>query len=159
MGNQLVIPAATDARTALGQARPRGFAHIRVDNELGRGRLADTFRCWDESPEASGGAHVPMLTVKVHVRRDLTADLSSQISALEERRAKWSVEKMPSVLPHTRVAETPKAVFFARPYMTWSLFDRLHDRRASGPLSDLEKRWLVYQLLRAIAQVHSSIWG
>jgi phosphoinositide-3-kinase, regulatory subunit 4 len=59
---------------------------------------------------------------------------------------------IPNILPYDMVIETERAGFAIRQYVQGSLYDRISTRPF---LSIVEKKWITYQLLTAIAEVHS----
>ncbi|SPQ98223.1 unnamed protein product (mitochondrion) [Plasmodiophora brassicae] len=59
----------------------------------------------------------------------------------------------PCLLPFVSWHITPRAAFLVRPYIACSLYERLHMRPF---LTDTEKAWMVYCILRALATLHGA---
>ena len=61
------------------------------------------------------------------------------------------VSGTPNLLVHQRVMESPLAVYSIRPFLYSSLYDRISTRPF---LQSIEKKWLAFQLLSALASLH-----
>ncbi|EDV23910.1 uncharacterized protein TRIADDRAFT_57612 [Trichoplax adhaerens] len=57
-----------------------------------------------------------------------------------------------SLLPFQRTMISDRAAFLIRQYMKYTLYDRISTRPF---LSDIEKKWIAFQLLTAVKQMHS----
>jgi phosphoinositide-3-kinase regulatory subunit 4 len=55
-------------------------------------------------------------------------------------------------LPYEVLGVSEKAVVFYRPYMKYSLYERINTRPFLLPI---EKAWLAYQLLVILKEIHS----
>lgn len=88
--------------------------------------------------------------VKAIMKPYSTFDIRSYVRQLtEERNALASV---PNALGYQRIVEVADGGFLVRQYMFSSVYDRLSTRPF---LEDIEKRWLSYQLLRAVQDCHA----
>jgi phosphoinositide-3-kinase regulatory subunit 4 len=63
----------------------------------------------------------------------------------------WALQGLPSVLPYSFIYQTDKAVYALRQFMSSCLYDRISTRPF---LSHVEKKWIAYQLLRAVSSAH-----
>ncbi len=80
---------------------------------------------------------------------------------LERLRSAFTLERHPNVLPHQRffkasnkagrAAPEQVTAFMVRQYFSSNLYDRLSTRPF---LTLIEKRWMAFQLLKALQQVH-----
>uniref|UniRef100_A0A5S6QW65 non-specific serine/threonine protein kinase n=1 Tax=Trichuris muris TaxID=70415 RepID=A0A5S6QW65_TRIMR len=89
--------------------------------------------------------------VKVFVVNDPSLPLSVYKIAIE--RIYEKLKDAPNCLPFSKVVQRSKASFLIRQYISYSLYDRLSTRPF---LTDVEKRWIVYQLLKALEQCHDN---
>lgn len=102
-----------------------------------------------------GRGHV---TVKVYVKRGFAEEnlkISESLQYIEDIGKKVRGDSSdrsdcPSILPYTISRESANAVCLVRPFITSSLNDRLHTHPF---LSDLERRWITFQLLQAASQL------
>lgn len=69
-------------------------------------------------------------------------------SEIEEREI---VTDIPNAISYSRVYETEKGVYLMRQYLYSSLYDRINTRPF---LEDIEKRWIVFQLLCGLRDCH-----
>lgn len=63
-----------------------------------------------------------------------------------------SLESLPNVLFHQKLIETERAAYSVRQYAFSSLYDRLSTRPF---LETVEKKWIAFQLLKGLADIHS----
>ncbi|CDW52648.1 Phosphoinositide 3-kinase regulatory subunit 4 [Trichuris trichiura] len=89
--------------------------------------------------------------VKVFVVNDPSLPLSLYKNAIE--RIYEKLKDSPNCLPFSKVMQSSKASFLIRQYISYSLYDRLSTRPF---LTDVEKRWIAYQLLKALEQCHDN---
>eukprot|EP00292_Cryptomonas_paramecium_P012184 CAMPEP_0113692324 /NCGR_PEP_ID=MMETSP0038_2-20120614/19016_1 /TAXON_ID=2898 /ORGANISM="Cryptomonas paramecium" /LENGTH=291 /DNA_ID=CAMNT_0000614213 /DNA_START=1 /DNA_END=873 /DNA_ORIENTATION=+ /assembly_acc=CAM_ASM_000170 len=146
MGNQLATRLHVDFMSELPKVGDgEGIVFGRV---LGGGRFLKTLQCWHD-----GQMVVVKAFSKAFTERDVTQSLRECAERLELIREKLEKIPHPNVLPFTWFPETQRAAFLVRPYVNNSLKERL----ASRPfLTTIEKKWLVYQLLTALAQCHEA---
>ena len=70
---------------------------------------------------------------------------------LDDIRKTFTAASAPNVLPFARWIDGERAVFLVRQYFAYNCYDRLHTHPF---LTALEKKWLAYQLLEALRQLH-----
>ena len=71
---------------------------------------------------------------------------------LDDTRKTFTAAAAPNLLPFARWIDGERAVFLVRQYFAYNVYDRLHTHPF---LTQLEKKWLAYQLLEALRQLHS----
>lgn len=155
MGNAVPRQAAAPSQQAYIE-KPEKFLKeevppVRVVKQIGHGRFLKTYKCTENDR---------LMVVKVYVKRDADEDLGrwrvgidAIAKALSPRR------ECPNVQPYTKafVGRRPTtrgvtgAAFCVRQHFWSNLLDRLGTRPF---LSLIEKKWLLYQLLRAVEQCH-----
>jgi len=59
----------------------------------------------------------------------------------------------PGVISHRLIHESKEALYFARQYFAFNVFERFHVRPF---FSNVDKHWIAYQLLQATQQLHAS---
>jgi len=132
-----------------------------VQEQLGNGKFMKSFRC-----KVDG---MPVI-VKVYIKRDPNEDLSVAQEQIRELTVKLKPTDHPNLLPYhipiefqrsaildrrARLSPAP-AAFLVRQALFTSLYDRLSTRPF---LAMAEKKWLVYQLFKAVEQLHSvGLW-
>lgn len=84
---------------------------------------------------------------------DMNDELKRLIQIAHDLRNRFDLYQQPGVLPPPKIEENDKAIFMLRQYFAWNLYDRLFGQPS---LTDIEKAWLTYQLLRALDQMHSA---
>ncbi|XP_066254532.1 phosphoinositide 3-kinase regulatory subunit 4 [Euwallacea similis] len=89
------------------------------------------------------------LVAKLFIVRDPTLPLQVYKDRLEEIRKLLSTAVNCS--PYQRFIITDKAALFMREYVKYSLYDRISTRPF---LTDIEKRWITFQILYALHQCH-----
>ncbi|KAJ8665411.1 hypothetical protein QAD02_007073 [Eretmocerus hayati] len=113
---------------------------LRFDKSLGSTRFFKVARA--RSQEG-------LIVVKVFVIHDPTLPLSTHKDKLEEIKAKLA--SAVNCLPFQRMILNEKAGFVMREYVKYSLYDRISTRPF---LSNLEKKWITFQVLYALHQAH-----
>eukprot|EP00884_Botryococcus_braunii_P002635 jgi/Botrbrau1/12372/Bobra.0239s0021.1 len=73
------------------------------------------------------------------------------LDEIRERLAGLAAPQQSHVLPFYEIVELDRAAFLFRPYVYANLYLRLSSRPFLG---DVEKRWIAFQLLVALAQAH-----
>ncbi|KAK9909837.1 hypothetical protein WJX75_008190 [Coccomyxa subellipsoidea] len=137
MGNQLSQPQ---------KLQPEHLAEVPkvvLKENLGGGRFLKTLLCLHDD----GG----LVVVKVYYKRDDVPDLRAYEARLLEIRQRLSGPAWVHVLPFQAFLESDRAAYLIRPYIFADLYHRLSTRPF---LSSIEKRWIAFQLLHALAQVH-----
>jgi len=139
MGNQLVALAPSQIYPVEHyiQDIPE---HVQFETSLGSTRFFKVAQCTSDTGP---------VVVKVFAIHDPSHSVKSyQERLLELRRI---LTPTFNCLPYTRAILTDKAGFIIRQYGKYSLYDRISTRPF---LSTVEKRWLTFQLLLAVDQVH-----
>jgi len=114
--------------------------HVQFENSLGSTRFFKVAQCTSDTGP---------VVVKVFAIHDPSHNIKSyQERLLDLRRI---LTPTFNCLPFTRAILTDKAGFIIRQYVKYSLYDRLSTRPF---LSTVEKKWLAFQLLLAVDQVH-----
>ena len=70
---------------------------------------------------------------------------------LDDIRKTFTASSAPNLLPFARWIDGERAVFLVRQYFAYNVYDRLHTHPF---LTALEKKWLAYQLLESLRQLH-----
>lgn len=101
------------------------------------------------------------VVVKIYVKWRQGVSLEKHARDLRRLRACVNCRSMCNVLPYQRLTESIPgkkyaSAFLIRQYMASNLYDRLSTRPL---LKDVEKRWIVYQLLQALDQCHTGGGG
>ncbi|KAI3438322.1 hypothetical protein D9Q98_000756 [Chlorella vulgaris] len=138
MGNQLTQPRldAAEAVAELGGS-------VTFKDSLGGGRFFKSSLCVHDD----GG----LVVVKVYAKRDDTPDLRPYRERLLGVRSALSGLDYPHTWAVQRVYESERAAFLVRQYLHANLAQRITTRPF---LTLIEKRWVAYQLLLALAQCH-----
>ena len=119
---------------------------LTFEEKLGGSRFMKTLRC-----TTNEGEHAPVV-VKVFLKGPNAPDLAPHAAQLREVRARLDAASCPNVLPFELTRETDKAAYLMRQYMHASLRERLSSQ---PPLEACEVRWLAFQLLCGLEQMHS----
>ena len=109
----------------------------------GGGRFLKTYLCVQED----GGRVI----VKQYLKRDQTPHLDKYAKKIQRLDSAVRKLKIPHALPYEDALETDRAAYLVRQ----CLYSSLQDRISSHPfLTHVEKRWIVFQMLRALADLH-----
>ncbi|XP_056633826.1 phosphoinositide 3-kinase regulatory subunit 4 isoform X2 [Diorhabda sublineata] len=138
MGNQLVGIAPSQIYTV--DRYLTDIPNIKFDTSLGSTRFLKVARA--DSQEG-------LLVVKVFTIHDPSLPLSPYKDHLENVRKKLS--SAVNCSPYQRIILTEKAGIIMREYIKYSLYDRISTRPF---LTDIEKRWITFQILYALHQCH-----
>ena len=93
--------------------------------------------------------------VKVYARRGEPPELLQKEKArLEALAGTFAMVKNSNLLPYSKVILNERAAFLVRQYLANNLCERMGSRPF---FTDLEKRWILFQLLKALDQCHH--WG
>ncbi|CAN0525687.1 unnamed protein product, partial [Ectocarpus sp. 12 AP-2014] len=141
-------PPAADARVILQHDLPKVIYIKRLAN----GKFIKSYQCRVDGI---------MVVVKAYIKRDKREDLAPVEVCLSNMAKALDTRSCPNVLPYQRwlqsdVRASPHKnagtpAYLLRQHLLGTLSDRLSTRPF---LTDTEKRWLVYLLLRAAAQCH-----
>lgn len=146
MGAQLstVAPTATvpiDAYVA-------ELGDLTYSGDLGRSRFLKTVRATHREGFA---------VVKVFIRPTTDQlDISHQREEVQKisnslRHDLGPLNSFPNAIGYSRIVETERAGYLVRQYIKHNLYDRISTRPFLEPV---EKRWIAYQLLRAVQSCH-----
>jgi len=142
---------AVDPVALLQNERELGRLHfVQTMNRPGADRLLKTHLCQIDGVEVE---------VQVYVKRSAEEDLTGIGKALAKLYQAIDPEGHPNLLPPQHWLESEKPVarnagtpaFLIRQHLKTSLYDRLNTRPF---LSEVEKTWVVYQLMRALEDLH-----
>ncbi|KAL4452504.1 hypothetical protein ABPG75_008166 [Micractinium tetrahymenae] len=143
MGNQLTAP---------GRALPPAevladLGSVTYKDSLGGGRLFKSALCVHDD----GG----LVVVKVYAKRGggEPLDVRPYKERLLDVRSRLAGLPYPHAWPAQRIYESDRAVFLVRQYLAANLAQRISTRPF---LTLIEKRWIAYQLLLALAQCHAA---
>lgn len=149
MGNaapraQLQADNASQYRTYLMAYSPRDM-NIIYGSLIGDGKFLKTIYC--KSDEGS-------LIVKIYRKHDAAESLSNAEVALRRLSLAFTVENRPNLLPYADYQLSTKfdVAFLVRQYFASNLYDRICSRPF---LTTIEKKWIAFQILRALEQAHS----
>ena len=145
MGNQLqkssqIFPVEHYIQDQGFKIAATGLPEITFHSNLGSTRFFKVAKC-----DSDAGPVV----VKVFVIHDPNNDLESRRDRLRELRD--TLAPTFNCLPFSTAILTEKAGFVIRQFGKYSLYDRISTRPF---LTNLEKRWLAFQLLLAVEQCH-----
>ncbi|GBG32042.1 Phosphoinositide 3-kinase regulatory subunit 4 [Hondaea fermentalgiana] len=121
-------------------------SRLLFQDELWNGKFLKSARC-----QSSGN----VLVVKVYEKIPATDPqlLRKLRKQLEDLREQVRPATHPNVLAYTRWGETSRVAYVMRQFTS----SNLHDRQNTRPfLAPMEKRWIVYQMLKALSQCHGS---
>lgn len=90
-----------------------------------------------------------LLVVKTFLKPDAGMRLRGLLRRLQLERD--ALENVPNVLAMQEVIETEVAGYLIRPWLAYSLYDRVSTRPF---LTDMEKLWITYQLVYALHATH-----
>ena len=150
MGNVTVGRAQAtqaDLRTKLLEYVPQQRTPVVFHEMIGTGKFLKCLHCKCES----GGSVV----VKVYLTHDPDQDLKPFEEMLRAMSRGLSLERQPNLLPYQEWQQSgvSNAAFLVRQYLSSSLVDRMATRPF---LTSTEKRWLAFQLLKALEQLHGA---
>eukprot|EP00937_MAST-01D_sp_MAST-1D-sp2_P004798 g4798.t1 len=136
-----------DLRTYLLEYHPQQQTPLVFQGMIGSGKFLKSLQCKCET----GGAVV----VKVYITHDPDYDLRPHEEVLQRLAHALSLEAQPNLLPYQEWQQSSKSntAFLVRQYLYTSLDDRMSMRPFLG---QIEKRWLAYQLLKALQQLHDA---
>ncbi|GBG00520.1 phosphoinositide 3-kinase regulatory subunit 4 [Raphidocelis subcapitata] len=135
MGNQLAAPQKIAADIT--------DLPVVVKDTLGSGRFIKTLLCVHDN----GG----LVVVKVYHKRGDGTPLAPYEQKLREIRQRLRGIERPHVWAPQAWKETPASAYLLRQHLWSNLYDRLGTRPF---LTGVEKRWVAFQLLTALAQAH-----
>ncbi|XP_069690077.1 phosphoinositide 3-kinase regulatory subunit 4 isoform X4 [Periplaneta americana] len=138
MGNQLVGIAPSQIFPV--EHYLTDHADLQFDVNLGSTRFLKVARARTQEG---------LIVVKVFAIHDPTLPLATHKEKVEEIRNKLA--SAVNCLPFQRTVLTEKAGFIMREYVKYSLYDRISTRPF---LTDIEKRWIAFQVLYALHQCH-----
>eukprot|EP00731_Ephydatia_muelleri_P024629 Em0016g900a len=95
-------------------------------------------------------SHDDEVVVKVFARHDSTIILKQYEKLLYDTKVR--LHGVANVLPFQKFWENDKAAYLVRQYIHYNLYDRMSTRPF---LTVIEKKWIVFQLLKALEECHS----
>ncbi|QPG73076.1 hypothetical protein FOA43_000381 [Brettanomyces nanus] len=140
MGPELALMVPS-AQTVAVSAYIDFIPGIQYSKPLGASRFLKAVKCLDTE-----GAVV----VKLLIKPDSHLNLTHLLKQMEDLREK--LVGVPNVLPFHSIIDSQRACYFMRPYIRFNLYDRLSIRPF---LEGIEKKWIIYQLISAIARIHA----
>eukprot|EP00879_Flechtneria_rotunda_P006900 GHRR01007246.1.p1 GENE.GHRR01007246.1~~GHRR01007246.1.p1 ORF type:complete len:991 (+),score=385.20 GHRR01007246.1:2403-5375(+) len=140
MGNQLA-PAAKPGVSLETQGE---LLNVVVRETLGGGRFLKSLLCLHDN----GG----LVVVKVFYKRKDATSLAPYRQQLQAIRDALLGLECPHVWPMQLWWETPNAAYMMRQHFVANMYDRLSTRPF---LTQLEKRWITFQLLHGLSQAHA----
>ncbi|RHZ10140.1 hypothetical protein DYB31_001080, partial [Aphanomyces astaci] len=146
--NSTQLDTASQCRTLLMECvvPHRNTMNLVFSNLLGDGKFLKTVQCKCEEG---------VVVVKIYRKHDTHESLESakhQLATLYA--ALSSVESTPNVIPYSvfEMGTKANAAFLVRQSFVANLYDRIYTRPF---LTDIEKKWIAFQLLKALEQCHS----
>ncbi|KAH8939339.1 hypothetical protein BDL97_15G033100 [Sphagnum fallax] len=141
MGNKLARTTQVSPSEYYLHDLPSSY-NLVLKEALGGGRFLKSIQCVHDEG---------LLLVKVYFKRGEFINLKEYEKKLYEIREKLKDIQHSHVWPFQYWLETDKAAYLLRQYF----FSNLHDRISTRPfLSIIEKKWLAFQLLHALKQIH-----
>jgi phosphoinositide-3-kinase regulatory subunit 4 len=141
MGNKLARTTQVSPSEYYLHDLPSSY-NLVLKEALGGGRFLKSIQCVHDEG---------LLLVKVYFKRGEFINLKEYEKKLYEIREKLKDIQHSHVWPFQYWLETDKAAYLLRQYF----FSNLHDRISTRPfLSVIEKKWLAFQLLHALKQIH-----
>jgi serine/threonine protein kinase len=146
------------------------YLHI---DQIGKGKFMKTHTVKrvsrDTSKGAGGVATTPedafvgigdKAVVKIYLKRtDRGGEVNKRIALVREQLAQlcrtFDLYRMPNIIPYQRFEDNTRndAAFLIRQHFMYNLYDRLNTRPF---LTLIEKKWLIFQLLKAVQQIHDA---
>ncbi|KAF0698480.1 Aste57867_10903 [Aphanomyces stellatus] len=146
--NSTQLDTASQCRTLLMECvvPHRNTMNLVFSNLLGDGKFLKTVQCKCEEG---------VVVVKIYRKYDAHESLESAKNQLAQLFAAInSVESCPNLIPYSvfEMGTKANAAFLVRQYFVANLYDRIYTRPF---LTDIEKKWIAFQLLKALEQSHS----
>ncbi|KAF7730449.1 Serine/threonine-protein kinase [Apophysomyces ossiformis] len=114
---------------------------VYYERSIGNARFMKTIR-----GRHKGG----LVVVKIFVKPELDMSLRSYVKKLQDEYD--ALLDVSNVFFFQRILETERAAYLVRQYFYSSLYDRISTRPF---LTTIEKKWIVYQILRGVADAHA----
>lgn len=116
------------------------LADVHVDKTIASARFTKSVRARSQNG---------LVYIKIVMKPYSSFDVSKYIEQVTRDRD--ALSNIPNALGFQKVVEASTCVFLVRQYFFSSIYDRLSTRPF---MEDIEKRWLVYQLLCAVRDCH-----
>lgn len=141
---QSVLDSASQYRTFLMDYTPRSM-DMMFGSLIGDGKFLKSISCKCDEGH---------LVVKIYRKYDERESLTSAEVALRRLALAFSVELQPNVIPYAdfQLSSKYNVAFMVRQYFASNLYDRICSRPF---LTMIEKKWIAFQILRALEQSHS----
>ncbi|RYG40272.1 hypothetical protein EON68_04445, partial [archaeon] len=176
MGN--IVPSATEKSADGHFLLQNEWSAIVTKRQLGKGKFLKSYACQRdprghgkvgagaagsataaEDDAAAARSSDSLFVCKVYIKREERGnDTQRRIGVAREQLGQlgraFTLQRQPNLLPYQRWEGSPKmgAAYLFRQHLAHSLYERCHTRPF---LTRSEKMWLIYQLLRALAQCHA----
>ncbi|VUG16726.1 VPS15 [Brettanomyces bruxellensis] len=134
----LMVPSA---QTVAISAYIDFLPEIQYSKPVGTSRFLKAVKCLDKNGTA---------IVKLLIKPTSEINLGSYLEEMEKTRIK--LVGLSNALPYHLILDSQRACYFIRPYLRYNLYERLSIRPF---LEDVEKKWIIYQLLTALSQFHA----
>ncbi|KAH3680281.1 hypothetical protein WICPIJ_008339, partial [Wickerhamomyces pijperi] len=142
MGAELSLLAPTAPSIAV-SAYIDVLDQIQYHKQMGSSRFLKTIKAKDTDGS---------IVVKVFIKpNDTATNLSEWSKRLQKERD--TLLKIPGTAPFLKILETERAGYLIRQFFKSNLYDRISTRPF---LKDMEKKWIVFQLLKALEGCHKS---
>ena len=142
MGNQLAAAQTSGYQDQ--QVLQQRLGTFQLIDQLGGGRFLKSFACLHDEGQ---------LVMKIYTKRE-PVSLARVARDLEAMRDKFNKNwpECCNVAAFTRIVETDRGAYLLRQHVHHNLYERLSQRPF---LHMIERRWIAYQLLQALAQSHA----
>lgn len=141
---QSQLDSASQYRTYLMDYAPRSN-NIVFNSLIGDGKFLKTIVCKCDEGH---------LVVKIYRKYDPGEELQSAYISLKRLTQAFTIENQPNLIPYAdyRASSKNNVAFMVRQYFGSNLYDRICSRPF---LTQIEKKWIAFQILRALEQCHS----
>lgn len=141
---QSQLDSASQYRTYLMDYSPRSM-NMMFGSLIGDGKFLKSISCKCEEGH---------LVVKIYRKYDEKESLSSAADALRKISMAFRLDERPNVIPYAdfQLSSKYNVAFMVRQYFASNLYDRICSRPF---LTAVEKKWIAFQILRALDQAHS----
>uniref|UniRef100_K3WTL6 non-specific serine/threonine protein kinase n=1 Tax=Globisporangium ultimum (strain ATCC 200006 / CBS 805.95 / DAOM BR144) TaxID=431595 RepID=K3WTL6_GLOUD len=141
---QSQLDSASQYRTYLMDYSPRSM-NIMFGSLIGDGKFLKTIYCKCDEGH---------LVVKIYRKFDPNEDLRSAHNSLKRISLAFTIDQQPNLIPYAdyKLSLKYNVAFMVRQYFGSNLYDRICSRPF---LTQIEKKWIAFQILRALEQSHS----
>ncbi|KAF1325164.1 Vps15 protein kinase, partial [Globisporangium splendens] len=141
---QSQLDSASQYRTYLMDYSPRSM-NIVFGSLIGDGKFLKTIYCKCDEGH---------LVVKIYRKFDPNEDLRGAHNSLKRISLAFTIDQQPNLIPYAdyKLSLKYNVAFMVRQYFGSNLYDRICSRPF---LTQIEKKWIAFQILRALEQSHS----